>query len=165
MKTEDSAISPCDDCLLVPLCRNLDFPTLIIQCELLKDYLKLFNGLQTRMADDNYPFRIISTHESLNPTTWVLTMKRTRRTQTANIIFILSSGDNDFYTSLYGVLRYKRTGKVQGLDIIVRIAPKKYCQTRNKINKCLTQKKEKGYRTYGAGNYSSYKRSLQRSKL
>jgi hypothetical protein len=150
---------PCDECLLIPSCRTVDFPTLLLSCSLLTDYLHLHSGLQTKTCDETYPLRIVPVHEILNPTTWFLTLKNTLQTKCASILFLLSFGQfPSFYTSLWGSFRYINHRGVHSLNITIRIAPHKHKEIKNKIYKCLKKKKEKGYRTHGAGNNPMYKR-------
>jgi hypothetical protein len=152
-------VCPCDECLLISLCRNTDFPTLLRSCSLLTDYLNLHSGLQTRTCDRTYPSRIVPVHEILNPTTWFLTIKNTSQTKYAAISFLLSTNMYpSLYTSLWGSFKYIERKKVHSLKVIVRIDPYKFEEIKNKIDKCLKKKKEKGYRTHGAGNNPTHKR-------
>jgi hypothetical protein len=161
-------VCPCDECLLIPSCRTLDFPTLLMSCSLLTDYLNLHSGLQTKTCDKTYPLRIVPVHEILNPTSWFLTLKNTQQIKHASILFLISLNlEPSFYASLWGSFKYMEhkshyySGLIDGahsLTVIVRIDPRKYEKIKNKIDKCLKKKKEKGYRTYGAGNNPTYKR-------
>ena len=157
--TSKKVICPCDECLLIPSCRTTDFPTLLRSCSLLTDYLHLHSGLQTKTCNKTYPLRIVPVHEILNPTTWFLTLKNTLQTKCASILFLLSSDPfPSFYTSLWGSFKYTDHKGAHFLDVIVRIDPHKHEEIKNKIYECLKKKKEKGYRTYGAGNDPTYKR-------
>jgi hypothetical protein len=161
-------VCPCDECLLIPSCRTADFPTLLRSCSLLTDYLHLHSGLQTKTCNGTFPSRIVSAHEILNPTTWFLTLKNTRHTKCATVLFLLGLNQfPSFYTSLWGSFKYMEhknyyiTGLIDGahsLNVKVRIDPRKHEKIKNKIYECLKKKKEKGYRTYGAGNDPTYKR-------
>ena len=158
--TSKKVICPCDECLLIPSCRTTEFPALLKSCSLLTDYLHLHSGLRTKTCNETYPLRIIPVHEILNPTTWFLTLKNTLQSKCATILFLLTIPNQvpSFYTSLWGVFQYTNYDKIHYLEVLVRIDPDKYEKIRNKIGECLKKKKEKGYRTYGAGNDPTYKR-------
>jgi hypothetical protein len=150
---------PCDECLLIPSCRTVDFPTLLLSCSLLTDYLHLHSGLQTKTCNETFPLRIVPVHEILNPTTWFLTLKNISADKYASISFLLSLNKfPSFYTSLWGSFQYIKHRGVHSLKIVIRIDPRKYEKIKHRIVECLKKKKEKGYRTHGAGNNPTYKR-------
>ena len=58
---------PCIGCLLIPVCRHKTFGTLLIECELAKEYFD--SDDQERNAQD-YFMGIIELEAVLNPTAW-----------------------------------------------------------------------------------------------
>ena len=153
---------PCDECLFCYRCRKSDFIRLIEDCGLLKDYLNLYAGMKTQLSDFEYPSKIVLVHEILNPTTWYLTMKKTNANLYSHIYFLLGEFSYPtLYSNIIGYCSYARVHKICHIELSVRINVKKYEHTKKKIIECLKKKKEKGYRTYGAGNIANYKRDTQ----
>ena len=59
-------IIPCEDCLLIPICRHKSFPTLLIECQILKE----FDDKHMERDQQDYFISITAIEEALTPTAW-----------------------------------------------------------------------------------------------